>query len=343
MDLYIDAVLPYPDAKVAASLCIGGAVKYELRRDSRISEDWIVEHVSRNIHRFFPRPMALVMGKALLWGVCDDDVCQFIDSLLVERIRSDVRTLNGCFNNNVNPVRKVPLIISGEEGALIINELVEDEDNDDGDNAPGGGAAVCQVANINGSTNINGGSDGAQLRVLVSAVKSLTRQNEELKNELHIFKSTCNTLLTQLNTSVKRISIIPNIRANSIRNARDNSAGGSTRGATIDSNESSTVPYEATLCKCPKSLFVLWQEYEFGVAGRKAAKLFSSRERGRVKFNYSLRNHFWLLVNQMIAKGYTHTAAIDKIYSVYGTQLSATQILRQIRSDAKIGGHAMLR
>ena len=103
------------------------------------------------------------------------------------------------------------------------------------------------------------------------------------------------------------------------------------------------IPFESTLCKCPKSLHVLWEEYEFGVGGRKAAKLFSSRERGRVKFNYSLRNHFWLLMSRMIQRGYTHTAAIDKIYNVYGTNLSATQILREIRKDTKNGGHPQLR
>ena len=68
VDTYIDGCLPYPDARVASSLCIGGPVKYELKRDSRISEDWLVEHVSSNIARVFPRRVAIVLGKALLWA-----------------------------------------------------------------------------------------------------------------------------------------------------------------------------------------------------------------------------------------------------------------------------------
>lgn len=347
VDLYIDAHLPFPDAKVASSLCLGGPVKYELRRDSRISDDWLIENVAKNIASLFPRRMALVLGKALLWGICDDDVAAFIDTETVQRVRAEVRNLNNCYTtDNVNPVKKIPLIISGEEGALIINELTDD-DNDGGN----GGAGVQQRGGVVGIGGVGGNSvDSNQIRFLVSAVKSLNRQNEELKNELHVFKSTCNTLLSQLNTSVKRIAIIPSVRANSVRH--QNGGGGMTieiggdgndNGGTSRGGGSSSIPYESTLCKCPKSLHVLWQEYEFGVGGRKAAKTFSSKERGAVKFNYSLRNHFWMLMNRMISRGYTHTSAIDKIYSVYGTHLSATNILREIRKDTKNGGHAELR
>lgn len=337
VDTYIDMSLPYPDAKVAASLCIGGAIKYELRSNSRISNDWLVEHVSKNIASLFPRQMAIVLGKALLWAICDDEASQFIDSAMVQRVRTDVRSLNGCYTaglTSMNPVRKVPLIVNGEEGVLIINELEDDVDDVNlGHGVQAGGI---------------GRSDSNQIRMLVSAVKSLSRQNEEMKNELHIFKTTCNTLLSQLNTSVKRISIIPGIRSRGrsqvghVGNGSNPSSPSSAAGGT-EINTNNAIPYESTLCKCPKSLHVLWQEYEFGVGGRKPAKLFSARERGRVKFNYSLRNHFWLLMNRMILRGYTHAAAIDKIYSVYGTNLSATKILRMIRSDSKTGGHAQLR
>ena len=102
------------------------------------------------------------------------------------------------------------------------------------------------------------------------------------------------------------------------------------------------VPYVSTLSKCPKTLYVLWNEYEFGVGGRKAAKLFSAAERGRVKCNYSLRKHFWDLMTMMIRRGYSHNTAIDKIYSVYTTRISVTKILREIRSDKRRGGHPEL-
>ena len=87
---------------------------------------------------------------------------------------------------------------------------------------------------------------------------------------------------------------------------------------------------------------MLWTEYEFGIGGRKAAKLFSASERGKVRFNYSLRKAFWDIVLIMARRGYTHNTAIDKIYSVYSSRLSVTQILREIRKDKKRGGHPEL-
>ena len=48
------------------------------------------------------------------------------------------------------------------------------------------------------------------------------------------------------------------------------------------------------------------------------------------------------LTDRMVNHGYTHTAAIDKIYSVYGNKLSTTKILNNIRTDSKTGGHPLL-
>ena len=45
MDTYIDVDLPYPDAKVEAALCIGGACKYVLKENCGIADDWLLEHV----------------------------------------------------------------------------------------------------------------------------------------------------------------------------------------------------------------------------------------------------------------------------------------------------------
>ena len=102
------------------------------------------------------------------------------------------------------------------------------------------------------------------------------------------------------------------------------------------------IPFVATLSKNPKTLYVLWQEYQFGVGGRKAAKLFTAEERGKVKYNYSLRKPFWDLMDLMIREGYTFNTAIDKIYSVYNTTTSVTQVLRAIREDKKRGFHSNL-
>ena len=88
---------------------------------------------------------------------------------------------------------------------------------------------------------------------------------------------------------------------------------------------------------------MLWIEWEFGVGGRKAAKLFNNEERGRVRFQYSLRKNFWDLCGQMIRSGHTAETVVDKIYEVYSNTRSVTDILRRIRRDKEKGGHPSLR
>lgn len=99
----------------------------------------------------------------------------------------------------------------------------------------------------------------------------------------------------------------------------------------------------ASLMAKPNSLYELWQEYQFGVGGRKPAKDFSSKERGRCKSTYCRRKYFWDLVEKHIACGYTHITAIDRILGVYTTSLSVTETLKRIRQDIQNGGHPGLR
>ena len=103
------------------------------------------------------------------------------------------------------------------------------------------------------------------------------------------------------------------------------------------------VPYEMTLSSHPKTLHMLWHEWEFGIGGRRPAKGFNQHDRGCVRFKFSLRKVFWDMVCKMIRVGYTSNTAIDKIYSVYTTRLSVTNLLRQMRKDNRTGGHPLLR
>ena len=43
----------------------------------------------------------------------------------------------------------------------------------------------------------------------------------------------------------------------------------------------------ATLCDNPRTVGTIWQEWRFGVGGRKPARLFKDRERGKVTDAYS--------------------------------------------------------
>ena len=163
-------------------------------------------------------------------------------------------------------------------------------------------------------------------------------------------------MMKQMNTSIKRLSMLPVSRVmgvgrHSVTHSASSvtqylTAGGNGNGSSgttnniVEANDGRG--YASTLTKCPKTLYVLWQEYEFGVGGRRPARLFNATERGRVKFNYSLRKGFWQLMDRMIQNGHTLNGAIDKMYSVYDCSRSVTEILRKIRKGAKTGGHPQL-
>jgi hypothetical protein len=48
-DVYDDIELPFPDAKVAGKLCIGGLVKYVIKTGSGVTDTFLLEHVVPSI------------------------------------------------------------------------------------------------------------------------------------------------------------------------------------------------------------------------------------------------------------------------------------------------------
>lgn len=224
-------------------------------------------------------------------------------------------------------------MISGAGACLQITEIEDLEDNN-------GNEIVPTVQNGGGNMNVVGGGGGgseensAHMRALFTLIAQLKEQNEELKNEVSVFKSTTNDLLKKTNCALQRISLIPvNVRQTTRT---------TTHNETITEVIAAPMPYETTLSRNPRNLFVLWQEYMFGIAGRTAAREFSSIERGRVKFTYSLRKVFWEKVEGMTQRGYTFNTAIDEIYNIYDRSNSVTKILKKMRTDNKNGGHPQL-
>ena len=80
VDRYIDVNLPYPDAKVAAALCMGGPCKYVLKNGSGITNNWLFEHVVPNIRQseHFQDPVAAVLALPLLWACFSVDAQAFV-------------------------------------------------------------------------------------------------------------------------------------------------------------------------------------------------------------------------------------------------------------------------
>lgn len=111
-------------------------------------------------------------------------------------------------------------------------------------------------------------------------------------------------------------------------------------------NANSTVDCRpATLCENPKTLYVLWQEYMYGIHGRKPAREFTKQDKAAVRARYSQRRVIWDQINKLMRSKHRYTAneAIEKIYSVYGIRTPVTVIIKRIREDiAKSEGNPEL-
>jgi hypothetical protein len=97
----------------------------------------------------------------------------------------------------------------------------------------------------------------------------------------------------------------------------------------------------AVLCENPKTLYVVWQEYMYGVNGSKPAKDFTVSERGAIKSKYCRRKILWDQIVALMRSKYLYTAnqAIEKIYNVYGIHTPISKITDNIRADKNNGGH----
>ena len=95
----------------------------------------------------------------------------------------------------------------------------------------------------------------------------------------------------------------------------------------------------STLSGSPKDLWALWDEYEFGVGGRKAAKKFTFHERGKNKYKYHRRKVVWDCIAKLIRAGHSYHSAIIEIYRVYGRDSTVTEVINKMRVDRKNGGH----
>jgi hypothetical protein len=82
---------------------------------------------------------------------------------------------------------------------------------------------------------------------------------------------------------------------------------------------------------------VLWNEYETGLGGQKAAKFYTDRERGANKCTYSRRKVFWDAVELLIQRNHTAETAIDRIEKAYGHNTSVTKVINEMRRDKKSG------
>ena len=261
-----------------------------------------------------------MLGKALLWAVFDPIARSLVLAATVTRIQRAYQDLTGeaVSPTTVNPIRRAHLLISGDEDRLLINEAFAEGDGGDDDNATPGAAAAATAGQAGQAIQVIAES----MQNVHAAVRETRRDIAELKQEYESMRTNLYTSLGQIRSSLNRLSRAP---------TRVGAAGvaipaeGGPREIQRDGG--------AFLIERPKSLAEIWQEYDTGVNGNKAARLFTPAERGRVRKKYSRRNLAWTKIEAGIRAGRGHQEAIDELYSQYGASCTVTQILNKISSE----------
>ena len=99
----------------------------------------------------------------------------------------------------------------------------------------------------------------------------------------------------------------------------------------------------SNLTRNPSTLHEIWNEWEFGIGNRKAAKDFTIRERGSCKYAYHRRKVVWDTITQRVRCDWNASEVCNTIYTVYGFNSSVTSIINRMRKDRKYGGNPALR
>ena len=317
-DVYDDVELPYPDAKVAAMNCIGGPCKYVLRDDSGVDRDFILEHVTPRIRSVFGDNVAAVLGTALLWYAFTTEGEQDIPQNLQQRITHAYSNIPGCLQVGVSPVRKVPIIVSGNEGEVYMDELPSSEA---GINTPGTGAGGCAFVDR---------PIRNQMLALHSQMHGIREATNNLREEIQHDRANSRRQYQTMISNIRRVALQPARRVTS-SSVRTSNPAAETPTAGPDISEER--PPTATLSTTPKDLYLLWEEFQNGIEGRKAAKLFTPNERGKVKHKYVRRKVLWDRVAHLVRSGINSNVAIDRIYRVYGENSTVTSVINRMRID----------
>jgi len=88
--------------------------------------------------------------------------------------------------------------------------------------------------------------------------------------------------------------------------------------------------FYASLSPTPRTVYILWQEFQVDMEGRKAAKLFTPQEQGQCKSKYLCCKVIWDIILELVCSGLTANVAIDQIYQVYGRLTTVMTIINRI-------------
>ncbi|KUF75838.1 hypothetical protein AM587_10003726 [Phytophthora nicotianae] len=329
VDIYIDNTQPYPDAKTAAVLTgPAGPCFYTLRPGiGGVTTEFLVDQVAPTVKQVMGESIAATLALPLLW-VAGLEAYEYalLPSKLQQKNLRAFANVGG--NHALNPVVREEFCVTGD-GSQLNLVVIDSCGNPDQPN----NLAASPSHNVYPGSALGGEGSRREFAALYSQIGAGRRHTTEVLNEVLRLRRESQRELQKIQAILKRIAMQPAFRRNV--NTQDIAA--------TPPNPSTHQASTAVLSKRPKDLFELWHEYQIGCGDLKAAKDFTAIERGANKFAFSRRKVFWDVVASLVRSGFTSDAAIDKVYSVYGRQLSVSSILVALRADRKNGGHPRLR
>jgi len=180
---YIDISQNHIDAKVAALLCPGGAIKYKLNASAtdRITDEFLFTHCVPNICRRFPndRHLCRILGLSMLFAYCDPALRDTLTEYTVTRLAGGLQGVN----METNLVERAPLHIYTINCNLCVNEVQVQ-----GPGAGGGGAAAGGGPAMPGDGGTAGAGTGTGDQAVLQSI---------LLNQ-HIANSTMALMQTQI-------------------------------------------------------------------------------------------------------------------------------------------------
>jgi hypothetical protein len=345
VNTYIDPKQQYMDAKVQAALCIGGPIRYKLVEGTGITSNWLHNVVVPGIcNKYNYNSVCDVLVLPLLFACFDINLSNMVPDNILCRVKEGYASLANEMPPGTNPVQRILLNIYKIGETLHIDEMIDCnnviEDVNTGSNI------ITNTRSNNNQNNNNSERYGNLLNSIMvqnmQLKQQMLTQHDDVINNLNLYKSDMEKKVNVINRNIQRIYVQPSRMATPQQcQANMTAENAATAAEEIELLQQAR---RVELSKQPKSLHELWQEFQFGINNQKAAKDFTTAERGgKNKFKYCRRKVFWDLIALHVQAGFLAQVAIDRVYDCYGRRLSVTAILELMRKDKTTGGHPNLR
>ena len=168
---------------------------------------FVLTHVVPNLWKRVPDSTALVLGKALLWMLYSPALVPLVPEHYRDMVIMELDLALGDERPAVedgvawSPIQKVPVVVSGDNGSVYIDEILL------GELTGVGGEAQQQFA---GAADNSAGGGGTSIRnqllSIQSSLHSLRRENDELRAQLSGFVVTTDRSFSVVNGNIRRVA-----------------------------------------------------------------------------------------------------------------------------------------